>query len=60
MKKQTPHSYIITVPYQKCPVCDGTGKTVADGFLRDIYQTCKVCNGERIIPMHIVPKERKF
>lgn len=42
------------VPYQLCPVCNGTGKTVADGFTSSVYQTCKVCNGAMIIPMHIV------
>ena len=45
---------LAAVPYQCCPVCNGTGKTVADGFTSSVYQTCKVCNGARIIPMHIV------
>ena len=39
------------VPYQKCPLCDGSGETIADGFINGVTQTCKVCKGERIIPM---------
>jgi hypothetical protein len=42
------------VPYQCCPLCNGNGQTVADGFTSSVYQTCKVCNGAMIIPMHIV------
>ncbi len=42
------------VPYQCCPLCNGNGKTVADGSTSSVYQTCKVCNGAMIIPMHIV------
>ena len=40
------------VPYQCCPVCNGTGNVLADGFISSVYQTCKVCNGAMIIPMH--------
>jgi hypothetical protein len=47
-------SCLAAVPYQCCPVCNGAGKTVADGFTSSVYQTCKVCNGAMIIPMHIV------
>jgi DnaJ-class molecular chaperone len=48
------NTVLATVPYQCCPLCNGTGRTVADGFTSSVYQTCKVCNGARIIPMHIV------
>lgn len=48
------NTVLAAVPYQCCPVCNGTGKTVADGFTSSVYQTCKVCNGAMIIPMHIV------
>jgi hypothetical protein len=41
------------VPYQCCPVCNGTGQVVADGYTSAVYQPCKVCNGARIIPMHV-------
>ena len=42
------------IPYQCCPVCNGNGQTVADGFTSNVYQVCKVCNGARIIPMHLI------
>ena len=45
---------LAAVPYQCCPLCNGTGQILADGFTSSVYQTCKVCNGARIIPMHIV------
>ena len=48
------NTVLAAVSYQCCPLCNGTGKTVADGFTSSVYQTCKVCNGARIIPMHIV------
>lgn len=38
------------VPYQKCPLCDGTGQSLTDGFT-SIYDTCSVCKGIKIIPM---------
>lgn len=44
-----------TVPYQRCPVCDGTGSTLAEGCTSGLYQTtCKACDGKMIIAMHIV------
>lgn len=49
-----PAIVVAAVPYQCCPLCNGNGKTVADGFTSSVYQTCKVCNGAMIIPMHIV------
>ncbi len=45
------------VPYQCCPVCNGSGIVLADGFISSVYQMCKVCNGNMIIPMHILPIE---
>ena len=45
---------LATAPYQCCPVCNGTGQTIADGFTSSVFQTCKVCNGAMIIPQHIV------
>lgn len=48
------NTVLAAVPYQYCPLCNGNGQTVADGFTSSVYQTCKVCNGARIIPMHIV------
>jgi hypothetical protein len=48
------NTVLAAVPYQCCPLCNGNGQTVADGFTSSVYQTCKVCNGTMIIPMHIV------
>ena len=48
-----------TVPYQCCPVCNGTGQVLADGFTSAVYQPCKVCNGAMIIPMYIVAQVLK-
>ena len=48
------NNVLAVVPYQCCPLCNGTGKTVADGFTTSVYNICKVCNGAMIIPMHIV------
>jgi hypothetical protein len=39
------------VPYQRCPLCLGTGKTTSDRFTSSVHQTCKVCNGKMVIPM---------
>ena len=48
------HFYVpkLVIPYQKCPVCEGTCRTLVDGFTSSVYQTCKVCLGKMIIPMH--------
>lgn len=50
------YTVLATVPYQCCPVCNGSGQTVADGFTSAVYQTCKVCLGAMIIPMHVLPQ----
>lgn len=47
----------MTVPYQACPVCNGTGKTLADGFTSGVHITCTVCNGAKVIPMHVILNE---
>lgn len=47
------------VPYQGCPICDGAGRVIADGFTSSVYQTCTVCSGHKIIPMHVLPKLTK-
>jgi len=45
-----------TVPYQCCPICNGTGKILADGCVSSLYQQCKVCNGAMIIPQYVIQK----
>jgi len=44
------------IPYQTCPICNGSGQVPAEGFTSVVYDTCPVCNGARIIPMHCVNK----
>jgi hypothetical protein len=44
-------SRIQCIPYQICPICNGQGRVVADGFTSSVYQVCDVCNGMKIIPM---------
>ena len=48
------NTVLAAVPYQCCPVCNGTGQTFADNFTSTLYDICKVCNGAKVIPMHIV------
>ena len=35
--------------WQCCPVCDGNGQILADGFISSIYQQCPTCSGQRMI-----------
>ncbi len=35
--------------WQRCPVCDGDGQILADGFTSLVYQQCPTCSGNRII-----------
>lgn len=49
------------VPYQKCPVCNGTGRLFnefLDPFIPNMslgYEACHVCKGKGIIPMYELP-----
>ena len=46
------------IPYQVCPKCNGTGLQFPDFATADyIMETCKVCNGAKVIPMHVVENE---
>jgi Zn finger protein HypA/HybF involved in hydrogenase expression len=51
----TKYNILDYVPYQKCPLCEGTGTIKHEAF----DDKCPVCNGERIIPMHIIKEELK-
>jgi hypothetical protein len=42
------------VPYQCCPVCNGTGRIMGSSYSGAIFETCDVCNGKKIIPMHVI------
>jgi hypothetical protein len=45
------------VPYQVCPICNGTGKILSHYERTTIdFETCDVCNGAKIIPMHKINK----
>lgn len=48
--------YHRVVPYQKCPICDGTGY-LPMMFVGTAISTpvCDVCKGMKIIPMHLIP-----
>lgn len=59
-EKPSVYKVLETIPYQRCPVCNGAGRTVADGFTSAVYQTCKACNGAMIIPMHILQTDYKL
>jgi len=45
------------VPYQKCPICEGTGylpmQLIGTAINTPI---CDVCQGQKIIPMYIIPE----
>ena len=55
------YTVLTTVPYQKCPVCEGMGQIFVNQL--DPYNTnssigykpCHVCGGSGIIPMHVLP-----
>lgn len=40
------------VPYQVCPICNGSGIVTLYPPMGIVQQTCDVCNGAKIIPMH--------
>ena len=50
----TLYKQLFVVPYQTCPLCNGYGEILQDGFTSSVYKTCSICNGGKIIPMHIV------
>ncbi len=43
-----------TVPYQKCPLCNGTGRILAPALSSSCYDVCDVCMGVKIIPEYII------
>lgn len=56
VSKNNSYTVLATVPYQCCPVCNGRGEVVADGFTSSVYQKCTVCDGQKIIPTAIIPQ----
>ena len=56
------------VPYQLCPKCNGQGTVSKPPYIAgDVYEwsssscqfQCDVCNGQKIIPMFVLPQEIK-
>lgn len=57
------------IPYQLCPKCNGQGTVSKPPYTAgDVYEwsssscqfQCDVCNGQKIIPMFILPQEVKI
>jgi DnaJ-class molecular chaperone len=42
------------VPYQCCPVCNGTGMVTSWYPSISLLETCTVCKGTKIIPMYVL------
>jgi len=46
------------IPYQKCPICEGQGRTHGGWASSATFVICSICQGSGIIPMFgIDPKE---
>ena len=60
------YTVLATVPYQLCPKCGGDGKVLVQNWYGSPtstssgVETCNLCGGAMIIPMHIVPTEYKI
>jgi DnaJ-class molecular chaperone len=52
--KTVGYTELTTVPYQVCPLCLGRGYTEPIGMTSSSLDICTVCNGDKIIPQHIV------
>ena len=59
------YTVMSTVPYQLCPKCNGDGKILIqdrNGSNTDTsngLQTCNLCKGAMVIPMHIISEKNK-
>lgn len=55
------HTVLATVPYQLCPKCGGDGTVMIQNWngsptsISNGLQTCNLCRGAMIIPMHVLP-----
>jgi len=60
------YTVLATVPYQLCPKCVGNGTVMVQNWnssptsISIGLQTCNLCGGEMIIPMHAIPTEYKI
>lgn len=55
-----PKPIVDAIPYQMCPNCGGTGKTIiypsykdASTGSKEIVEICDICKGTRMIPMFV-------
>ena len=61
-KPTTCYTVIATVPYQICPKCNGDGTVMIQDWngsttgTSNGLQTCNLCKGAMVIPMHIISK----
>ena len=55
------------IPYQICPKCKGQGIVAKPPHIpgdvgvwssSELFYTCDVCNGEKIIPIHILEPQK--
>ena len=59
------YTVIATVPYQLCPKCGGDGTVMvqnwngSDTGTSNGLQTCNLCDGAMVIPMHIISEKNK-
>ena len=60
------YTVLATVPYQLCPKCGGDGTVMVQNWngsntsISSGVETCNLCGGAMIIPMHIIPTEYKI
>lgn len=57
VSKNSSYTMLSTVPYQCCPICNGSGNVPAPSYTSGVTITCDTCSGQKIIPQHIVSEE---
>lgn len=45
----------MTVEYQKCPICEGRGRVIANAGSTIAFTPCDVCHGSKMVPKHVLP-----
>ena len=58
--KKVKIQHLNCVPYQGCPLCNGSVFTLINSMTRALYDICSVCNGDKIIPMRVVVRVTKL
>lgn len=59
MKKYIMVKVVKSVPYQKCPLCNGLGMINVIPDDNSVRKQCSVCEGEKIIPMYCIEPKKK-